>query len=45
MPITVTIVVCSIVVLALTAFFIEAMLKGKESPGALAHAAHWDRAA
>lgn len=31
LPITVTIVVCSIVVLALTAFFIEAMLKGKES--------------
>ena len=31
LPITVTIVVCSIVVLAVTAFFIEAMLKGKES--------------
>ena len=31
LPITVTIVVCSIVVLSVTAFFIEAMLKGKES--------------
>ena len=31
LPITITIVVCSIVVLSVTAFFIEAMLKGKES--------------
>lgn len=31
LPITVTIIVCSVVVLAVTAFFIEAMLKGKES--------------